>query len=329
MPSGFGGFNFGAPPQTSSQPSAPAPAQTSGFSFGSNFGSAQSTQSAQPTQNTPQQQSQPTQLFTFGAPSTSVPSSANTGAAGSGFNPIAKPPASSLGGFGQAASTATATTTTSSAPVSFSFGASAALSSQPMQPTLQTPSSTTPSTTTSFSFGKSFEPSIVNKQREEQTSTPGRTQPTLDARLVELEGKKVSVILDNFYGILLKDLGTANKHATALISCEKDIELLEETMKQFSSKLTYIQQKQSATEESLRKLYELQCDVLDIVKKMEDYSQYTTHPLTHAINTVENNLMTLEQKILSSSVIDREVLEVYQGLQRQISLIAMLEAETQ
>lgn len=154
-------------------------------------------------------------------------------------------------------------------------------------------------------------------------------QPVTDARLVELEGKKVSAILDSLYSVLLKDLGTANKHSAALIACEKDIELLEETMKQFSSKLTYVQQKQSATEESLQKLYELQCEVLDIVKKMEDYSQYTTHPLTHAINTVESNLMTLEQKILSSSVIDKEVLEVYQGLQRQISLIAMLEAEAQ
>ncbi|ESU37890.1 Hypothetical protein DHA2_150286 [Giardia duodenalis] len=318
-----GGFSFGAPVQASSQPQGKAP----GFSFGSGFGPAQSTQLTQQPQ-----QSQPAPSFTFGASSTSAPTSANTGTTGFGFSFAAKPQVSGAGGIGQTTSSVAPTTTaptTASAPAPFSFGAPAAQSSQPAQPTPQPPPSTAPATTAPFAFGKSSEPVTVNKAKEDQPSIASGTQPVTDARLVELEGKKVSAILDNLYSVLLKDLGTANKHSAALITCEKNIELLEETMKQFSSKLTYIQQKQSATEESLRKLYELQCDVLDIVKKMEDYSQYTAHPLTHAINTVESNLLTLEQKILSSSVIDREVLEVYQGLQRQISLIAMLEAEAQ
>lgn len=336
MSGGFGGFNFGAPPNASAQ--APTPA--SGFSFGSAFSSTQPSQPTQPTQQAQQPQSAP--LFTFGAPSTNAPSSTNAGSTGSGFSFMGNQPTSGFGGFGQVApstapTTTTATTTTTtvpppassaptSAPISFSFGASTAPPSQSAQPTLQMPASTAQPTATPFTFGKPPDPTTADKAKEAQPSTLGGAPPVTDARLVELEGKKVSVILDNLYSILLKDLGTANKHAATLMTSEKDIELLEDMMKQFSSKLTHIQQKQFATEESLRKLYELQCDVLDIVKKMEDYSQYTTHPLTHAINTVENNLIALEQRITSSSVIDKEVLEVYQGLQRQISLIGMLEA---
>lgn len=329
MSSGFGGFNFGAPSQSSTQQSVPS----SGFSFGAGFGSAQSTQPSQATQQP--QQSQPAPSFTFGAPATSVPNSNNAGSAGSGFNFMSKQPVSGFGGFGQATS-ATATTTAAttmttnptSAPVSFSFGASTAPSSQSTQSTLQTPALATAaagSTSKTFTFGKPADPTAADKEKETQPLSGG-TQVITDARLIELEGKKVSAILDNLYTTLLKDLGTANRYATSLMNSEREIELLEDMMTQFSSKLTYIQQKQFATEESLRKLYELQCDVLDIVKKMEDYSQRNTHPLTHAINTVENNLTLLEQRLLSTSVINREVLEVYQGLQKQISLIAMLEA---